>query len=90
MIHGDIHYRNHIETFKITPQFDMWHLHSHDGRIEAFSSLTELAKSIKTQGKQTFRVAPSEYGKSFRIELKYNFNLNLFIYVNLFPFNTFR
>lgn len=41
----------------------MWHLHSHEGTIKAFNNLTELAKSIKTQSKQKFRLAPSEYGK---------------------------
>lgn len=54
--------RNHIETFRITQKFDMWHLHLHEGAIKPFSNLTELAKSIKTQAKQKFRLAPSEYG----------------------------
>lgn len=39
----------------------MWLLHIPEGSI-SFSSLTELAKSITTESKQKFRLAPSEYG----------------------------
>lgn len=41
----------------------MWHLHSHEGTIETFGNLTELAKSLITQSRQKLRLAPSEYGK---------------------------
>lgn len=45
----------------------MWHLHSHEGTIRPFANLTEVAKNIKTQAKQKFRLAPSEYGKHFTL-----------------------
>lgn len=41
----------------------MWHLHSHEGTIETFGNLTELAKSLIIQSRQKLRLAPSEYGK---------------------------
>lgn len=64
----------------------MWHLHLLDGTVTLFSSLTELAKSISTQSKQKFRLAPSEYGK-YLIMTRDNVNtsLHIYIYVSL-PF----
>lgn len=56
-------YRNHIETFKITHEYDRWHLHFHDRTVKTCDNLANLAKNIKTSSKQTFRLAPSEYGK---------------------------
>lgn len=43
----------------------MWHLRLHDGSVNRFSSLTELAESINTQSEKKFRFAPSEYGEYF-------------------------
>lgn len=51
-----------IETFKITQKFNTWELHLQD-ITKIFNSLTELAKSITTDSKQKFRLAPSDYGK---------------------------
>lgn len=56
-------HRNHVETFKITHDYDSWHLHLHDRTIKTCNNLTDLAKNIKTQSKQKLRLAPSEYGK---------------------------
>lgn len=57
-----------IETFKITQHFNMWQLHLQEGSI-SFSSLTELAKSIPTESKQKFRLAPSDYGNFAHIRV---------------------
>lgn len=51
----------------------------HEGTIKPFSNLTELAKSIKTQAKQKFRLAPSEYGTSKATNFSYiHFNIQSF------------
>lgn len=58
-----IQHRNYIETFKITHEYDRWHLHFHDRTVKTCDNLAELSKNIKTSSKQTFRLAPSEYGR---------------------------
>lgn len=55
-------HRNNIETFKITHEYDRWHLHLLDKTVKTFHNLIELAKNIKTQSKQKLRLAPSENG----------------------------
>lgn len=63
--------RNNIETFKITHEYDRWHLHLHDRTVKTCNNLTELAKNIKTQSKQKLRLAPSEYGKHYQLKLSH-------------------
>lgn len=57
----------------------MWQLHLQEGSI-SFSSLTELAKSIPTESKQKFRLAPSEYGRSHTKQLARSYYANYYYF----------
>lgn len=52
------------ETFRLTNDYGMWQLHGHDGGVQSFNTLPELARSVPTEAPQKLRLAPSEYDRT--------------------------